>query len=246
MDPEIAGLPGTDPAGLGTLELFAHAPLFNRWLFETIQPYCKGSLLEIGSGIGNISAFLWKGGIPVTLSDLREEYCDTLRKRFSGQPGLEGVCRVDLAMENFEEHYPKLLHRFDSIVALNVVEHIREDSLAIANCKKMLKPGGQLIILVPAYRFLFNAFDRTLGHFRRYNKTSLQKLLETGELAVIHTQYFNFAGIAGWWMSGSVLKKKTIPRLQLSLFNTLVPIMRLADTLTGRRVGLSVIAIAKN
>jgi SAM-dependent methyltransferase len=246
MGPETAGLSGTDPAGLATLELFSHAPLFNRWLFETIRPFCKGSLLEIGSGIGNISVSLLNLGIPVTLSDLRDEYCDVLRSRFRGMPDLEGIGRIDLAVENFEEQYPEFLNRFDSIVALNVVEHIRKDSLAIGNCKKMLKPGGQLIVLVPAYRFLFNNFDRELGHFKRYNKKSLRKLLESGGLVPGHTQYFNFAGIAGWWLTGSVLKKKSIPGVQLNIYNRLVPILRLADTLTNHRVGLSVIAIAKN
>ncbi|MDR3716094.1 MAG: class I SAM-dependent methyltransferase [Puia sp.] len=237
---------GTDPAGLETLELFAHAPLFNRWLFETIRPYCSGRLLEIGSGIGNISVSLLKLGIPVTLSDLREEYCDILRSRFGGMATLDDVCRADLAAPDFEERYPRLLDHFDSVVALNVVEHIREDSLAIANCKKMLRPGGRLIVLVPAYQFLFNNLDRELGHFRRYDKKSLRQLLEAGGLAVNHTQYFNFAGITGWCLTGSVLKRRTIPGFQLRLYNKLVPVFRMADAVTGHSAGLSVIAIAKN
>lgn len=109
----------------------------------------------------------------------------------------------------------------------------------------MLKPGGRLVVLVPAYPFLYNIFDRELGHFRRYRRGSLKRLFESGGFEVIHTQYFNAAGTAGWFISGTLMKKKMIPGGQLKLYNKLVPAFRIIDGLLGHRLGLSVIAVGE-
>jgi SAM-dependent methyltransferase len=207
----VQDFPKTDPAGLETLELFEQAPRFNRWLYDTIAPYCGGHLLEIGSGIGNISRLLLQQKGPVTLSDLRMEYCNRLRILFADRPNLSAVVQLDLSLPGFEQVYSDLLHRFDTVIALNVIEHIENDGLAINNCRKLLRQNGQLIVLVPAYMGLYNSLDRELGHFRRYSGNTLKKLLEAQGLSVTHTQYFNFAGIGGWWFSGSLLKKNSSP-----------------------------------
>jgi SAM-dependent methyltransferase len=130
------------------------------------------------------------------------------------------------------------------VIALNVVEHIENDKLAVANCGKLLKPKGRIIILVPACMKLYNSFDKELGHFRRYDKKSLIRLIQTQPLKIVHTKYFNVGGILGWWFTGSILKKKTIPRNQLAIYEMLVPLFRFVDQLLLKRIGLSVIAIA--
>ena len=235
----------SDPAGNETLELFAEAPGFNQWLFSEIAPFCGKEVLEIGSGIGNISAILLEQKSLVTLSDLRQEYCTVLRHRFKAHSKLKEVVQVDLAAPDFTTRYAFLLHTFDTVIALNVVEHIENDKLAIANCRALLKENGVLIVLVPAYQQLFNGFDKELGHFRRYTRQSLSTLLSNSGGEVLQTKYFNFAGLFGWWFSGTLLKKKTIPRGQLHQFEKLVPVFRLADKILLKSVGLSVIGIAR-
>jgi len=236
----------TDPAGLETLDHFNDAPAFNSWLFEQIFPYCKGCVLEAGSGIGNISGLMLDKHLKVVLSDLRSEYCELLERKYAGNPDLQGVYLLDLSVADFENRYPDLLHRFDSVVALNVIEHIREDALAVRNAMKLLRNGGNLIVLVPAGQYLYNRFDRELGHFRRYAKGDLIKLLTGTGLKVLHTDYFNFGGIFGWWFSGSVMKNRIIPRSQLKIFNRLVPVFRIVDRLVAHAAGVSVIAVATN
>src|SRR6476659_7532109 len=103
-----------DPTGLQTLERFAQADNFNRWLFETIEPYCKGHVLEVGSGIGNLSKFFLKKNFRLTASDLRKEYCEVLTKKFQGQTGFEAAENIDLAEPDFENRYAALLGRFDT------------------------------------------------------------------------------------------------------------------------------------
>ena len=233
-----------DPTGLLTLERFAEARNFNRWLFETIAPYCKGRVLEVGSGIGNISHFFLENNFQTTLSDLRSEYCHALEQRFGGNPSLMGIKKIDLTDAAFSTSHADLLGFFDTIVALNVIEHIENAALAVSNCNKLLKANGQIIILVPAYQFLYNSFDVELGHYIRYNTKSLKKLLEETGFAVTHQQYFNAAGITGWLMNG-LFRKKLIPKKQLKIFDKLVPVIRFIDAITFNTVGLSIIAVAK-
>lgn len=135
--------------------------------------------------------------------------------------------------------------KYDTVFALNVVEHIKDDLLALKNCKKLLKRGGHVVILVPAYQWLYNRFDKELEHYRRYTKNNLARLMADAKLLVIHSQYFNLAGMAGWFVSGKILKKKTIPKDQMSLYNKLVPIFKVVDKTLFNKVGLSVIAVGK-
>jgi hypothetical protein len=125
-----------------------------------------------------------------------------------------------------------------------VVEHIKDDNLAISNAKKLLKHDGNIIILVPAYQALYNRFDIVLEHYRRYNEQRLNSLL-SNHFTLIHSQYFNFIGIFGWFFSGSILKKKTVPAGQMSLFNKLVLLFKMVDKLLMNKAGLSVISVGK-
>jgi SAM-dependent methyltransferase len=231
----------TDAAGLETLEIFADTGKFNLWLFETLASYCKDNVLEIGSGIGNISAFLLSRFNSVSLSDLRTEYCALLEQKFARNAHLQSVYCIDLSEKDFEKKYPALKNGFDTIIASNVVEHIPDDHLAISNCRWMLRQGGRLVVLVPAYNLLYNNFDKELGHFRRYNKKTLSALFLAEGFEIVHSEYFNFAGIFGWWFSGTILRKKVLPKNQLTLYNKFIPLIRLADNLVMRHMGLSVI-----
>jgi SAM-dependent methyltransferase len=142
---------------------------------------------------------------------------------------------------DFDTEYVDLLGSFDGVFALNVVEHIADDVLAIANAKKLLRKGGRLVILVPAYQMLFNEFDKALEHYRRYTEGSLKSVFQKNNFQIVHSQYFNFAAIAGWWFSGNILKKKTIPTGQMKIYNMLVPIFKIVDKIVLNKAGISVI-----
>ena len=231
-----------DKEGWETLDAIAQADKFNEWMYKTIAPFCKGKILEVGSGIGNISKFFVDANADITLSDIRPVYCDLLKKSF---PTVKDIIELDLVHPSFEEKYARHLGTYDSLFALNVVEHIENDSLAIKNANKLLNKNGNLIILVPAYQQLYNRFDKELEHFRRYNRTRLNKLLTAGNLTVFHSQYFNLMGIPGWYVSGKLQKNKTIPKSQMSLYNKLVPVFKLVDKIVLNKVGLSVISVGR-
>lgn len=234
-----------DPVGLETLEALSGADKFNEWMYQTIRPYAQGPVLEIGSGIGNISQFFLRDGFEITLTDLRGEYCGLLEEKFGDNPRLLGLEQIDLIDPNFEQKYASQLGKYNTVYALNVVEHIEDDALAIENCYKLLQKNGNLIILVPAYNWLYNNFDKLLGHYRRYNRRKLSKLFVQNNFKIIHRQYFNMAAMAGWFWYGKVLGKKVLPKGPVSTYNRLVPIFKFADKCVFNQIGNSVIVIGK-
>ena len=160
-----------DLEGEQTLNAVAKADKFNLWMYNQMNPYINGNVLEIGSGIGNISRLIKTDG-DVYLSDVRDQYIEVLRKDF----GDKNVIKLDLVNPNFDVFYSEYIGKFDFVFALNVIEHIENDKLALQNMNKLLKKGGKMFILVPAYQNLYNQFDISLEHYRRYTETSLRMI----------------------------------------------------------------------
>ena len=229
-----------DFEGEETLKSMSHANRLNQWMYSQIKPFVKGKVLEIGSGIGNISQHFIEDNMDIELSDIRDQYTDFLKSKFPKNK----IHKLDLVHQDFDTEYAHLLGQFSLVFALNVVEHIEDDKLALQNIQKLLKPQGITYILVPAYNFLYNNFDRALYHFRRYNKKSLAAIFPTNTHK-IKTWYFNFAGIFGWYIVGNLLKKKIIPESNMKLYNTLTPIFKAVDFLIFRKMGLSVVLVSK-
>ncbi len=231
----------SDPAGLATLEIFSEAPAVNRWLFEKVNRFLQGEILEIGSGIGNISGFLLTEQPAVYLSDLRPEYCQRLEEKFHGHPHLRRIFQLDLSLPDFITRYSALLGKFDIVIALNVIEHIKDDQTAIENAKTLLRIGGKLVVLVPAIPGLYNSLDRHLGHFRRYTKIELRDLIEKAGLKFGGCRYFNAVAIPGWWYSGRLLKEEIVTLSKLRFFNRMVPLFKIIDRLLSPFTGISLI-----
>jgi SAM-dependent methyltransferase len=239
------GIQGSDETGAKTLNVISEADKFNEWIYQTINPFCKGMVFEVGSGLGNISCFFLRDNHQIMLSDIRQDYCETLNEKFKDYPNLLNIENLDLIDFNFNSKYRACKESFDSVFAINVIEHISDDNLAIDNCYKLLRKGGNLIIMVPSYQILYNNLDKKLGHFKRYTLKSISDILGNHDFNIIHRQYFNFVGLIGWFISGSILKNKRIPQNQMKLFNRIVPICKLADKLILRSFGLSAIVVGR-
>jgi len=133
---------------------------------------------------------------------------------------------------------------FDSVVCLNVLEHIEDDLFALSQMRDSLTTGGKLALLVPAHRFLYGEFDRALGHFRRYERRELADKLEKAGFIVLDMKFFSLAAALPWLINGRLLKRDYIPSGQANLANLLVPLLKL-ERLIGPPCGLSLIAIAQ-
>lgn len=231
--------------GTDTLEVISVARNFNRWMYDTVKPFCSGKILEIGSGIGNISACFLADNQPITLSDMDKGYVLQLQEKFGGFQNLEGVYHLDFSDPQLKEKYPELLGQFDTVFALNVLEHVADENQAMQNAFQLLKKGGKVVILVPAFQALYNQFDVQLEHHRRYVPRSLKAVFEKSGFRVVHSQYFNFIAVFGWFVSGNVLRKKIIPNGQMRFYDRLVPLWKVIDFFTHRFAGVSVIQVGE-
>jgi SAM-dependent methyltransferase len=225
-----------DPVGAATLERLALAPRYNTWMFERIRPWVGDQVLEIGAGIGNLSAFLAERP-RVTLTDTSRAYLEALRTRFAGRPNVK-VARLflpDVDPGTFDPPY-------DTVICLNVLEHVEDDARSLNGILTLLRPGGRLVLLVPALPSLYGTLDRALGHYRRYGKRDLEARMTRAGFRMEHTEHFNLGGIPGWWLTGRVLRRQLIPQGSLRLYDALVPLFRLERFLPWR-VGQSLIAV---
>jgi 2-polyprenyl-3-methyl-5-hydroxy-6-metoxy-1,4-benzoquinol methylase len=213
-------------------------------MYQTIRPFLHGNILEIGSGIGNISSFLLSDAESITLSDTNEFYIQTLKNKFHSSPNLKEVLCIDVQNSKFETTYALLKEQYDTIFLLNVLEHVEEDNQAIKNCNFLLRSGGTLLILTPAYNFLYSQLDKALGHYRRYTTSRLNLLFQNNTFITKKSFYFNAIGIVAW-LYGKVLGLKTIPSMEMNLYNKIVPLAKLIDKITFRKTGLSVIIVGE-
>lgn len=230
----------SDTSGKETLLSISKAGAFNRWMYAQIEPYTKGKILEIGSGIGNISEFFVKDNAEIHLSDLREDYLSLLQTRYENTP----IHCIDIADVDFDQHYSHLIGKFDSVFCLNVIEHIKDDRRAVDNLNQLLRPGGSLIVLVPAFALLYNGLDKSLGHYKRYHARDMQQLLPN-KSRIRRLFYFNVMGIVAWMLGGAIFNHKVVPEGNMTLYNRFVPLWKIIDKIFGRWVGLSLIVIGE-
>jgi glycosyltransferase involved in cell wall biosynthesis len=213
-----------DP-GAKILDSLAGTKRFNRWMADTVRPFVGTRVLELGAGIGNMTQHLARGRKIYVASDIDEEHIARLRVRFRGRPNLE-IRRCDLCDA---ADFQPLLGLFDSVVCLNVVEHVEDDLGALRNIFSALKPGGRAIILVPQDQKAYGTLDEVLGHCRRYSEAQLRARMEEAGFEVERVLQFNRVTRPGWRLNGQVLKRRSFGRFQLKVFDALVPLWRRID-----------------
>lgn len=220
-----------------TLDALAYLDAYNGWLIDKIRPYLGQRILEVGSGIGNMANYLLDRELIIT-SDVMPEYREALSRRFAGKPN---VVVADFSLDSGNGKDAIAGRRIDTVVCVNVLEHIADDRGAIRHMVDLLEPGGRLVILVPALQALYGTLDVYLHHHRRYSKKELRHLFEEAGLSVDSLFYFNFFGIFGWWLNARILKRQILPPGQLRLFNRLAPIFRAIESVAPIPVGQSLV-----
>lgn len=231
-----------DVHGGATLETLADAKRYNAWQVDLLRPYIGKRIVEIGSGIGNISTELLKTNPErLVLTDMDEAYRSRLRERF-GDDQRVMVADLQLPAPGIQARFAA--ERLDTAIALNVVEHIDDDVGAVSSMRDALVPGGRVLILVPAMQSIYGRMDEALGHFRRYDPGSLKKLLTACDLEIEHLTWFNRAGVPGWWLHAKVRGRADVPVGGVRLFDSLVPLFRL-ERFLPLPFGQSVIGVGR-
>lgn len=223
-----------------TLNNLAELDRYNYWIYEQIADALGSRILEVGSGTGNITQFLCVNGSEVMATDIVTGYHSKLQRLFSEKPNVS-VGILDLTAKAPEEFVNRF---FDTVVCLNVLEHIEDDLFALEQMREVLVPGGKLALLVPAHQILYGEFDRAVGHYRRYEKKELEAKLKRANFIVRRIKFFSLVAALPWLINGRLLKRDYLPTGQTNIANRLVPLLKL-ESLIGPPCGLSLIAIAQ-
>ena len=227
-----------DPIGEETLKRIYQMRRLNDWMWSRIEPWVGQRVLEGGCGNGTMTEFLLDREFVLSV-DMNPVHLQLLLERYTGRGNLK-ILEMNLAD-------PKLIERsdygIDTIVCLNVLEHIEPHETVLRSFFEILQPGGRLVLLVPAYPSLFGTLDSALGHFRRYGKQELFDLFEQTGYQIDHHSYLNLFGIFGWWLNGKALKRDLLPQGQLGLYEKLVPFFAWFERVIGHSAGLSHIII---
>jgi SAM-dependent methyltransferase len=226
--------------GAAILDAMAQTPHFNRWLASVVSPYLGCRVLELGAGIGNLTLHLAKKRKLYVATDIDAEHLRRVKRRFQQWPNIL-TAKCDL--QNADDFKELQSARVDSIICLNVLEHVADDGQALRNIHSVLEPGGRAVILVPQGKSLYGTLDQVLGHFRRYSETELQSRLLTAGFSVERIFGFNRITRPGWYVNGRILKRKGFGRFQLWIFDRLVWLWRRIDQLLPWKP-VSLVAIA--
>lgn len=221
------------------LELFKYAINWKQYYKNKISKYLKGDVLEVGAGIGETTFSLCDG---------------TQNSWVCIEPDVELIDIINKKKEN--GYLPSIIEikkgtidsldkerKFDTIIYIDVIEHIENDSEELIKASSFLKPNGYLVILVPAHNYLFSKFDTAIGHFRRYNKKSLEKVIPS-DLKKKKLIYLDSVGLLASLMNKWFLKQD-YPKLKQITFwdGVMIPISKIIDRLIFYKLGKTVVGV---
>ena len=234
------------------LEVLVNAVRYQRWLVDAVRPYLGQRVLELGSGIGNMSRHL-----PVAerlvFSEISPPLVKILEGRIPPRPG-QSVVLVDPTRPLAETFASE---SFDTVLSFNVLEHIEDDVAMMKDLIRLLQnskaPGVKRIVtVVPAHPWAYGEVDKAFGHFRRYSARSFGKVLRKAGVPELHRRnfryrYMNLIGLLGWWVNGKLLGRNRIGAGNVTMFELLCPVVRPADDFLHKRLrfpfGNSLVAV---
>jgi glycosyltransferase involved in cell wall biosynthesis len=228
------------PYGRGVLNNLTGTPQYLSWLARNLRPYLGGEVLEVGAGIGNLTARLMSRRALYVAGEKDPLHLHALRNRFLRTPNVV-VRRLD---PEIPEDLAGSERAFDTVLCLNILEYLEEPGRALASIRATLKPNGVVVVLVPNGPALFGTLDRRLGHKRRYSSGEARRLLESQGFAVEKIYSFNKAGMPPWWLYSKVLGSQDINKAVLKIFDKTVWLWSRVDRLMPWP-GLTLIAVAR-
>ena len=225
--------------GLSTLEILTEARNYNRWIAENFYASLQAPLLEFGAGIGNMSELL-SAYTPLCLTDTDERMLAHLENKFSH------INDVSVNFLDITQPPPEhLVESFQTVIGINVLEHVEDDEKALFHLGNVLKPSGRLLLLVPAKKWAYTDLDRQLGHFRRYEKKELAEKLAKASFQIEKLYFFNIIGLMSWIIRDKLQRSGGLRPYQISSFDSIVPVLKRVESKISMPVGISLIAIAQ-
>lgn len=226
--------------GLENQTLLSEAHHYNRWIVDQVRPWAGRRVLDAGCAIGNITRH-WLDRDVVVAIELLEGFVRRVRERLGHHPNFQVFCR-DLADERVRE---LARFRFDTVTCFNVLEHVEADERGLANFHALLQPGGHLLLLVPACRWLYGTMDVAENHYRRYRPEELRRKALRAGFRIRRLHYMNFPGVFAWFVYGQVFRRRGLPERKLYAYNRVVPLVAAWERLAPPIVGQSLILVAQ-
>ena len=223
------------------LHVLSNMPNYYSWIMKTFAPFVKGHVVEYGAGIGTVSELLFPLGERLTLVEPSVTLIPKLRANFADR------ATVEICGEMLEQHAAAAADcSVDTIVMINVLEHIDDDREALRHLVRMLRPGGHLLIFVPALQALMSEIDLMHGHFRRYHRPDLVGKVKSAGAHVIESRYFDFLGTFSWLVVNKWGGSTTFnPRMIEINDKILVPISSALETAISPPIGKNLIVVGR-
>jgi len=237
--PESKAQPGSFSYSGTELDALAEAKHYYRWIIDQFRPHLGRRVIEIGAGIGTFASALLD---QTTVSELvlyepASNNLPALSARFAGDRRVTVVCGY------FGD---EAVAPADAIVAVNVLEHIEDDVGVLTTAGATLNTGGALLVFVPALPAIYGTLDVAFGHYRRYTKRSLEAALRAAGFRSVRLRYANLLGVVLWFVAGRVLRRRTLGRAGVALYDRwVVPWIARVEKRWEPPVGQSILAVAK-
>ena len=220
-----------------TLEDLASAVNYRRWLASMALPYLGDHAIEVGSGQGDYVQEWVDAGVRITASEAEPSRLAYLRRRFADDDRVDVVTYT--APSDVEGDY-------SAAVAFNVLEHIPDDAAALRGLGRLLRPGGAVVLIVPAFEFAMGRFDRAVGHQRRYRLRTLRAAHEQAGLRIERIHYVNSLGLLAWFVGMRLLRMTPGEGPILSAWDrAVIPVLRKAEASRHPPFGQSVFSVAR-
>jgi len=219
---------------------------YNKWIFDCICPYIGNRVMDVGAGSGNFLPYLLNRELIVAI-DVLDIFIDNLRRSCGSQSNVY-IFKCDIQDDNIMQVSSR--YNIDTVICNNVLEHVRDDLNALKNIHKILNNRGNLILVLPAFRFLYSKWDKSVGHFRRYDFKDIKEKLTISSFSIQKNFYMNVVGLFGWFLNGKILRntptKSCLVRRQAVFFDRyIVRPLRKLETICRPPFGQSLIIIAK-
>lgn len=219
------------------LEELEQTKHYTGWIRDLIAPHVSGRILEVGAGRGMFSPFFAERG-HLTALEPSEALCAALRERLRDH---SNVVVINAKLDGTAAP-----GSYDTVVLINVLEHLPEDHRALGELYESLAPGGKMVLWVPAFEALYGKFDHQIGHYRRYRKKPLLTLVHNVGFQQVTARYTNMPGFVAWWLVVRVLRRTpTAGRLARVYDRLFIPIVRRIERVVRPPVGQSLLVVAQ-
>ena len=221
-----------------TLDRLDSATNYADWVGDHLAPYVAGDVLELGAGSGTLTARLLGRSDSIVAVEPYERLSEELAKRFRDHPNVSVVTGELDSIDPGQQ--------FDVAVLVNVLEHIEDDDGTLRGLYSRLRPGGQVILYVPAFQMLYSSFDRRIGHHRRYRKGDLVAKLRNAGFEVVAARYFNMVGFVLWLVGMRLLRLNPGRSTLTTTFDRYgVPVLRRVEAIVRPPIGQSLICVGR-